>query len=914
MLGHSIGEYVAAHLAGVMSFDDAIAVVAARGRLMQALPAGSMAAVHLSASELERLLGPSARVEIAAVNAPNLCTISGPSDAIAEFGKRLEANGVDFRPLHTSHAFHSTMMEPALVPFEELLERVTLSPPQIPYVSNVTGTWITDEQATSRKYYARHLRQAVQFEPGIRALAADPATLLLEVGPGNALTSLARLSLGKDASKRVFSSLSHPRDRRSDVEATLETTGRMWLSGASIDWATFHTGSSHRRVPLPTYPFDRKRHWVDAQPAAPVDKPTRGARPGKSVDEWLFAPTWSRDDARAATPSLTGSWLVLAPDGLLGAAVARRLTAAGATAIVVAHGSSFQRHDASRFTVRADVGEDMVAVVRDVRGAGGAVTGAIHLWSTAPSNGADIALSHHSLIGLAGALDPSPDAAPIQVIVATVGAESVLDEPVHFPERAIVRGPVLSLPTELPGLRMRSVDIEFAGGDAAVENAASILVEEAANRDGENMVARRAGRRWIRRFERLTLPASDASELPLKARGVYLITGGLGGIGLSLAKWLATKTSARLLLTGRSAMPGPSEWDAWLDTHPATDRTSVSILAIREIEQAGGEVLVAAADAADVVAMKNAIESARARWGSIDGVVHAAGIAGNGRIAFLKNAEDVAAVLAPKMGGLAVLVELLGDTPLDFVVLLSSINSLLGAPGLTDYASANAVLDAFVDSASRPAGWRHVAALNYGPWRGVGMASRLFEGADAVGRRGRNEEFQQSSISPADGTEAFARVLASGRGQVVVIPQDLSYVMELVRAHAAGTLVPLSGAADQVEGSAGASAAMEARPTVSTPYEAPTSDTERRLAEIWSELLGVDQIGMQDDFFELGGHSLLATRVLSRIDHALGARLTLRDIFDAPTVRRLADKVAATGRTSSRSLSATDTDREEMEF
>ena len=185
MLGHSIGEYAAAHLAGVMSLEDALAVVAARGRLMQALPSGSMAAVHCAPEKLRGWIRDG--VEIAAINASELCTVSGPTKAVAELLKRLEANKIEYRPLHTSHAFHSGMMEAALEPFTDIVQRIELKPPRIPYVSNVTGTWITAEQATSPAYYAQHLRRAVQFEAGIRAIAADPAILFLEVGPGNAL-------------------------------------------------------------------------------------------------------------------------------------------------------------------------------------------------------------------------------------------------------------------------------------------------------------------------------------------------------------------------------------------------------------------------------------------------------------------------------------------------------------------------------------------------------------------------------------------------------------------------------------------------------------------------------------------------------------------------------------------------------
>ncbi len=241
MVGHSIGEYVAAHLAGVMSLEDALKVVAARGRLIQELPPGAMAAVHLPAAELQPRL--EAGVEIAAINAPSLCTVSGPAENVAMIEATCGCWRRVQRALHTSHAFHSAMMEPALAPFTSLLSSIKLSLPTIPYVSNVTGTWITAEQATSPAYYAAHLRRPVQFEAGIRTLAVDHGLFFLEVGPGNALTTLARANLGGERAKHVTSSLSHPRRADRDSKAMLEAVGRLWLSGVPVSWPALANGS-----------------------------------------------------------------------------------------------------------------------------------------------------------------------------------------------------------------------------------------------------------------------------------------------------------------------------------------------------------------------------------------------------------------------------------------------------------------------------------------------------------------------------------------------------------------------------------------------------------------------------------------------------------------------------------------------
>ncbi|HVQ05685.1 MAG TPA: SDR family NAD(P)-dependent oxidoreductase, partial [Burkholderiaceae bacterium] len=396
--------------------------------------------------------------------------------------------------------------------------------------------------------------------------------------------------------------------------------------------------------------------------------------------------------------------------------------------------------------------------------------------------------------------------------------------------------------------------------------------------------------------------------LPLRREGRYLITGGLGGMALSMARWLAREYRARLLLTARSALPPREAWDAWLQSHAADERHAQAIRAIREIEADGGHVIVAAADASDAAAMGAAIATATQRYGGLDGVIHAAGVSGRGSVALRLSADDARAVFAPKVQGLRVLVDLLGTERLDFVALMSSINAAVGSAGACDYTSANAVLDAFADSDERPAAWQRVVSIAWGAWRDVGMAAKLHV-ADAL--RSHWQAHLAGAIVPADGVQAFARALASGRSRIVVDTYDLVRRNELVRQpRPAADAQPAASIQSPAHGDP--RVAPIARPQGAAAAVAPGNDIERRIAAIWSELLGIDGIGIHDDFFELGGHSLMATRVLSRIDETLGVRLALRDVFDAPTVHQLGTRVASASTT--RQAAPIADDREELEF
>ena len=918
MLGHSIGEYVAAHLAGVMSLQDVLAVVAARGRLMQQMAPGRMAAVPLSAAELGRWLADAVGVEIAAINAPTLCTVAGPTGAVETLLARLTAAGIEARALRTSHAFHSAMMEPALTLFTEALQQVTLSPPTIPYIANVTGTWITPQQATSPAYYAEHLRRTVLFESGLRMLAEDAGLLVLEVGPGTALASLARLNLGGGGARRIVASMRHPADARGDAEALLDAIARMWLGGVPVRWRGLHAVQG-TRVPLPTYPFERQRHTVDAAPAGSVDAANTSAaepllRRSSRIDDWFYAPTWTRDDSPPTAPA-PAQWLVLGDGSAWVRELCESLRRMGLEPVLVERGETCAALDAAHWRVRHGQAGDLVQMLGEhgISHLGGA----LHLWALPATEGSAISAedAYESLVALAAALPSSTSSTPVTVLHASAGAESVCGEPVRTSASALAVGPVLVLPTELPGLRMRRVDLECR--DGVVDTAAAIasLTREVGLGDGEPQVAHRVGYRWVRRYEQIALQPATPEQLPLRRHGCYLITGGLGGMGLTLGRWLGASVGARLVLTSRQSLPPRDVWDDRLVRHDVDERQAAAITAIRGIEAAGGEVLVCAADAANLADMNAALAAARARFGELHGVIHAAGVTGRGSVALRNRPEDVRRVFAPKVQGLNVLLQLLGTTSLDFVALMSSINAVAGAPGTSDYAAANAVLDAFVESAERPAGWRQVVAVDWGTWRDVGMAAQL-QVPDAL--REPWEQHLAGAIPPDAGIEAFARVLASRRRRVVVETYDVVRRHELLRhpaapqpagvdhesAAATGAATARPGAASGSKSSAGTK-----RPALSSAYAPPTTPTEQRLAAIWQELLGIEGIGINDNFFELGGHSLMATRVLARITETPGVRLTLRDMFDAPTIAGLAARMPTPA-----APSGTDEKLEELEF
>ena len=359
MIGHSIGEYVAACLAGVFSLEDALALVAARGQLMQQLPGGAMLAVPLPESEVQPHLGN--KLSLAAINGSSLCVVSGPDDAVTRLKNLLAERAVECRRLETSHAFHSEMMAPLLQPFTERVRKVILKPPQIKYLSNLTGTWIKAAEATDPHYWGRHARQTVRFAEGLQELFKEPKQILLEVGPGRTLATSAMRHGEKPAEAVVLTSLRHPQEVRSDVEFLLTTLGKLWLTGAPVDWSGFYMHEQRHRVSLPTYPFERQRYWIP--PPTPAGKTATGPAtssgtglPSKTanIDDWFYLPSWKRSFLPAREPeamSARSCWLLFIDECGLGSQLATRLKQENQDVVVVTAGSQFTQLSKKAYTL-----------------------------------------------------------------------------------------------------------------------------------------------------------------------------------------------------------------------------------------------------------------------------------------------------------------------------------------------------------------------------------------------------------------------------------------------------------------------------------------------------------------------------------------------------------------------------------
>ncbi|MBY6218110.1 SDR family NAD(P)-dependent oxidoreductase [Qipengyuania aquimaris] len=743
MIGHSMGENTAACLAGVFSFEDCIGLVHLRGTLFDRVPPGGMLSVPLSEEAIREEVGDD--LDIASLNAPGLSVVSGPDDKLSGLADRLGAREIETNRIPINIAAHSRMLDPILPEFEAYLKSISLNPPEIPIISNRTGKPLTREEATDPSYWVQHLRNTVLFAEGIATLADKRDRVYLEVGPGKSLSSLAKAS-GKVEAHAVLTSLRHPDENIADDLFFLETLGRLWACGIKIDWDQIWGDAKRQRVPLPTYPFQRKCYFIE--PAEGVRSNT--APPlirSEEIADWGSVPTWLPRSAPSPVDvehdldrAERHVWLVFCDSAGLGASCAARLRNAGHTVLEVRAGDRFLQTGEMSYTLapeRGREGYDLLLASLVQRGI--TPDRIAHFWLVTreeefrPGSSffhRNVEQGFYSLMFLAQAISEEDLPSPIQITVATSGAVQVRDEVLVYPEKATVAGPARVIPREFPGVACRTIDVTLPtvkrgwqrnGGEASpLDGLVSRLLEEMLAEPGNSEAALRDGRRYELGTRSVPLEASADWGETAPDGGVWFITGGLGGIGLSVGEKLARETGAKLVLVSRSPIPDRSEWDSALrDTLPH-DATTRRIEAVRRLEAAGAEVMVATADVCNVSQMRAAVAAAIERFGPIHGVIHAAGAVDDAPI-LAKDVSSVENIFSAKIHGTQVLEEVFPDGLVKQLVLFSSTSTITAPAGQIDYVAANEYLNAYAKA--RTGDSTRVVAINWGIWKDVGMAA-----------------------------------------------------------------------------------------------------------------------------------------------------------------------------------------------
>jgi len=746
LVGHSMGENTAACVAGVIGFDDCIGLVHLRGQLFDTVPAGGMLSVAMSADDLKPLLGDT--LDLASVNAPQLSVATGPQAALDALAQDLAKRDVECQRIPIDIAAHSRMLDPILERFGDYLRSITLHPPKVPFASNSTGQMITAEQATDPEYWVAHLRGTIHFADCIATLAETPNRVFVEVGPGKGLGSLAGQHPAVTPNA-VIGSLRHPHDDVADDIYFMAMLGRMWAVGGTIDWAQIWGEARRNRVVLPTYAFQRASYFIEPGKAAMAEPAPTHLMRRDAIESWGYRPAWTprfaecdidtTGDLAEAEPQ---KWLLFQDDTGLAARVGQRLRDAGHLVIMVKPGDAYARVDDHSYIIAPERGRDSYdQLIRDLASRDRMPTRIGHFWLVTADQSHRPGSSYfhrtqeqgfYSLLFLSQALASEGSGAPLHINLFTAGAAQVRAEPLQWPEKSTVMGPARVIPREFPGTTCAVVDLALPEITRKRRNPEAPAIDRLSEQVLEDMLAPPANAiaaiRGERRYEMSFKPYDLAvpTQTAQTRDGACLITGGFGGIGLTVADTLIKQGQRRIALLSRHALPERARWDEMLRNAAPNDATAQRIRALQQLEKVGGDVLVVQGDVSNIQEMRDAVATITARFGRIASVVHAAGVIHDAPI-LGKSLTEIEEVFTPKIHGTRVLDTLFPDGALDWMVLFSSSSTVTAPAGQVDYVAANEYLNAF--ARSRQGGKTSVIAIDWGIWSGVGMA------ADAMAAR-----------------------------------------------------------------------------------------------------------------------------------------------------------------------------------
>ncbi|MCU0287253.1 MAG: KR domain-containing protein, partial [Acidobacteria bacterium] len=586
MVGYSFGEYTAACIAGVFSLEDALKLVAARGRLIRNAAPGAMISVPLEASQLTPWLTTFMGIFIAIDNGPS-CVLAGLEAEVTAFEKEMKKKRLICTRLPAAHALHTPLLGPAAKELHTIIaSEIVLNKPRIPYISNITGDWITVSQAMDAEYWVQHLSQTVRFADGVKKLMAEPGTIFLEIGPGKDISTLLLRYTQDNPQRHIIPMVRNARENVADDTYLVKKTGLLWLYGVPIDWRGYYAFQKPKRTTLPTYPFERRqfplgKQWL--QPGMAASASTKLLKkPG--ISNWFYAPAWKPSVLPIAHPKtapMPGGCLLFMDEGGFGRPLMEKLEALAGEVICINSGKEFS-HENTRSYVMNPVNRKHYEQLIDVLKREGRVPRLIvHLWGiTAGGHGGECDLENvnreqetgfYSLLKLAQAIGYGNFSREeiFRLIIITDNMQYVPGQETLYPGKATILGALKVIPKEYPFIRCRSIDIVLPQRSiwqheklynqlwAEIATAGSI-------KDDVEIIALRGWNRLLQHYEAIPLQESGQPARRLRQKGTYLVTGGLGGIGLEIAKFLAQDFQARLVLTGRTLFPPQREWDRLL--------------------------------------------------------------------------------------------------------------------------------------------------------------------------------------------------------------------------------------------------------------------------------------------------------------------------------------------------------------
>ncbi|MDJ0839478.1 MAG: beta-ketoacyl synthase N-terminal-like domain-containing protein [Acidobacteriota bacterium] len=858
MTGHSIGEYVAAVLAGVLSLEDGLKLIATRGRLTGDVPRGAMTAVIRPEEDLAEFI--TEPISLAAKNGPSLCILSGPTDAVEELEARLKEKKYRTIRLGSTHAFHSSMIEPIMEPLTKLASGFNLSAPKIPYISNVTGTWMSEQDATDPAYWARHLRGTVRFSEGLETLFAQEGRIFIEAGPGKVMTNLVK---NHAENNKRFPSIGHSSDDYG-VAQVMDALGRAWCNGVGPDWGAFYGDEQRCRLALPTYPFEHKSYWVEGQGMssrkAQID-PLENKLP---KSEWFYVPSWRKTPYTG--PNLTESlkedanWLFYLDAGGEAEALATRLEGLGQTVVRVTNGETYEQTDDNNFMInpaKADgVGNVIKALIADDR----APTQVVFAHSLNPEIPGT--QDYDNLVRLAQAL--AIVTTPFLLTVLTRGVQQVTENDLIRPERAPIVGATRVIPKEVASATCKAVDLP---ADKLTDKQMDRLLAEMSAKWTDDEVVLRGRARYVEGYDKLPAQTGPVPR-NFTGPGKILLINGLQEIGFALAEYITgNEAEVEVVLLDRAFFPPENDWDDYLRDQGEDDPVSRKIVRYRNMNRT--HVKVATVNPSNGSAMRRFKDEN----GPFRAIFFLDPLTDAGLIQ-TKYPESPSQLLATRLVELRTLESITGD---EEAVIIFTENQGESGLGFIEQAACFHFTYRFVNEMVFKKNLPYTCI----DWGTRGWDDLVYDEdtADPV-QKNLLQKRRLYGMTPDECIETMERLLPWEEPRTLISTREYDPVLEQLRMFTAAYFQ------EQLHKMGGSEVRQE-RPDLSTEYKEPTTETEKFLVEQWEYFFGVDQIGIDDNFFELGGHSLLAVQMLSKVTEHMGVEVPVQELFERPSIAEL---------------------------
>lgn len=857
LIGHSFGEYVAACISGVFSLEDALSLVIKRGQLMQRVSIGKMLGVSIPEEQLLELLDNREDVSLATVNSSELCVVAGKDDAIDDFRLLLENEGYSCKIIPGSSGYHSYLMNSILADFEKELRKVKFGRQQIPVISNLTGKQVPDEEIATPAYWVRHLRSTVRFADGITAIMEEGNAIFLEMGPGVELSVFVRSNKLRRKGHKVINLVRHQNTTGSDQYHLLEALGKLWAAGATPAWKDFYAAETRLKVPLPAYSFDRMKYpaLVNAFAMLKDMFAEKGLVKDPDVAKWFYAPSWKLAPipAAAAMENPCQYTLLFADDNGMGDALVEKYRQEDRKIVCVKTGPSFLKESETSYRLNPEEEKGYSELFAQLAADGQLPDCIIHGWGFTE----ELDTSFYSLHNIMRYGNMQKGCRIRRIVLLTNDVHSVLDDRDTSADRSLSHGLLKVIAREYAAA---TVAIDISGSEILNDKLIDAVYKEVDAKGTGKVLALLQGKRWELIYNRVSA-AKGGFDKVLRNEGVYLITGGLGAFGYTVAAHLLKDRNTRVVLTGRTKLPLEEEWASSLVSPMIDEAIKQKIRRLQTLRQ-HGEVIYMEGDVSHLPAMTNIIETTIQKLGALHGIFHAAGVITDESLKPLTELglQDFETQFASKIAGLQVLDRILGDKHLDFCLLLSSLAPILGGIGFGAYGPANTFMDHFITARRRMGRLDNWVSIN-------------IDGFELI-------HDARQSINKEEILDALDRALAiKDLPRIIIAASDLYKRLEkwVYRE-------------EEEENTGSLHLEWTDEPSDTPIYvmeDGTLSDSERILMGLWHHFFGKAELAVDDDFFELGGDSLKAITLTRRINKAFNLALTLAEFFKRPTIRKM---------------------------